>query len=97
MWTSVFMFIILNSDNLNISSELDVFKAAIRLIDDGIMGRKQQLVRLMKCIRFPFTTHVELLLCNELTSLLEENDECMQMILGEIGLYQHGYVKRGSV
>jgi len=91
------MFIILNSDNLNISSELDVFKAAIRLIEDGITGRKQQLVRLTKCVQLSFMKQVELLLCNELTSLLEENDECMQMILGEIGLYQHGYEKRGPV
>ena len=76
------ILIILSSDNLNISSELDVFKVAIRLIAGGIMGRKQQLVRLMKCVRFPLMTQVKLLLCNELTSLLEENVEYMQMILG---------------
>ena len=90
------MFIILNSDNVNISSELGVFKAAIRLIEDGIMCRKQQL-RLTNCVPFPFIAQVKLLLCNELTSLLEENDECMQMILGEIGLYKHGYEKSGPL
>lgn len=90
------MVVILYSDNVNISSELCVFKAAIRLIEDGIMCGKQQ-IRLTKCVPFPFITQVELLLCNELLSLLEENDECMQMILGEIGLYKHGYEKRGPL
>ena len=45
------------------------------------MHRKQQLVRLMKCVRFPFMTQDELFPCIELTSLLKENDECIQMIL----------------
>jgi hypothetical protein len=35
----------------------------------------------MKCVRFPFMTQVELFQCNELASLLKENDECIQMIL----------------
>jgi hypothetical protein len=47
------ILIILSSDDLNISSELDVFRAAIRWIAHNIMDRKQQLLKLMKCVRFP--------------------------------------------
>ena len=75
------ILIILNRDKLNISSELDVFKAAIMWVAHNIMHRKQHLIRLMKCVRFPFMTQVELFQCNELTSLLKENDKCIQMIL----------------
>ena len=75
------ILIILSSDDLNISSELDVFKAAIRWIAHNIMDRKQQLLKLMKCVRFPLMTHYELFQCNELTNLLQENKECTQMLL----------------
>jgi N-acetylneuraminic acid mutarotase len=75
------ILIILSSDDLNISSELDVFRAAIRWIAYNIMDRKQQLLKLMKCVRFPLMTQYELFQCNELTDLLQENKECTQMIL----------------
>ena len=75
------ILVIVISDNLNISSELDVFKAAIRWIEHNIMHRKQQLLKLLKCVRFPFMTPVELFHCYELTSLLLENNDCRQMIL----------------
>jgi N-acetylneuraminic acid mutarotase len=75
------ILIILSGDNLNISSELDVFKAAVRWIEHNIMDRKQQLLRLMKCVQFHFMTQFELFQCNEFTKLLQENNECMQMIL----------------
>jgi hypothetical protein len=52
------LVIILNRDKLNISSELDVFKAAIMWVGHNIMHRKQHLIRLMKCVRFPFMTQV---------------------------------------
>ena len=71
------ILIILSSDKLNISSELDFFKAAIMWVGHNIMHRKQHLIRLMKCVRFPFMTQIELFQCNELTSLLKENDECI--------------------
>lgn len=72
---------ILSSDMLNISSELDVFKAAIRWIGYNVIYRKQQLLRLMKCVRFPFMTQGELFQCIKLTDLIKENDECRKMLL----------------
>ena len=75
------ILVIVISDNLNISSELDVFKAAIRWIEHNIMHRKQQLLKLMKCVKFPFMTPGELFHCYEVTSLLLENYDCRQMIL----------------
>ena len=75
------ILIILISDILNISSELDVFKAAIRWIEHNITHRKQQLLKLMKCVRFPLMTPCELFHCYELTSLFLENNDCRQMIL----------------
>ena len=75
------LIFILSSDRLNISSELDVFKAAIRWIGYNVMYRKQQLLRLMKCVRFPFMTQGELFQCIKLTDLVKETDECKKMIL----------------
>ena len=75
------ILIILNNDNLNISSELVVFKTAIRWITYDIAQRKQHFLRLMKCVRFPFMTQDELFQCNEFTDLLKEDNECMKMFL----------------
>ena len=75
------ILIILNNDNLNISSELDVFKAAMRWIAHDIVDRNQHFLKLMKCIRFPFMTQDELFQCNEFTDLLKEDNECMKMFL----------------
>lgn len=72
---------ILSSDRLNISSELDVFKAVIRWIGYNVIYRKLQLLRLMKCVRFPLMTQGELFQCIKLTDLVKENDECRKMIL----------------
>ena len=72
---------ILSSDNLNISSELVVFKTAIRWITYDIAQRKQHFLRLMKCVRFPFMTQDELFHCHVLTDLFKEDDGFMKMFL----------------
>ncbi|CAC5382987.1 unnamed protein product [Mytilus coruscus] len=72
---------ILSSDNLNISTELDVFEAAIRWIAHNIMNRKQYLIRLMQCVRFAYMTPTELFHCNERTDILKGDSLCKQMLL----------------
>ena len=75
-------FLFLSSDNLNISSELDVFKPfAFYMMNCTLVHRKQQLLRLMKYVRLPSMRQVELFRCDEVTSFLTEYDECMQLIL----------------
>ncbi|VDI67343.1 kelch-like protein 1/4/5 [Mytilus galloprovincialis] len=72
---------ILSSDNLNISTELDVFGAAIRWIAHNIMHRKQYLIRLMHCVRFAFMTPTEIFHCNERTDILKGDNQCKMMLL----------------
>ncbi|KAL3852338.1 hypothetical protein ACJMK2_015995 [Sinanodonta woodiana] len=72
---------ILSSDLLNISSEQDVFQAAVQWIMYDVADRLKYGLRLMSCVRFSYMTNEELFTCVETTSLMNGHDKFKDMIL----------------
>lgn len=72
--------IILSHDGLNTATEADVLRAAMQWIYRGSSQRSQVLERVMKCVRFPLMTQLELFDCINKNCLLRSNERCLDMI-----------------
>ncbi|XP_060075655.1 kelch-like protein 2 [Ylistrum balloti] len=72
---------ILSRDDLNITSEIEVFQVALKWIAHDMNDRHRHLSKVMSCVRFPYMTHEELFRCFEVTDLLRECQETRNAIL----------------
>lgn len=72
---------ILSRDDLNITSEMEVFKVALEWIAYDMNDRHRHLAKVMSCVRFPYMNHQELFRCFEVTDLMRECHETRNAIL----------------
>lgn len=72
---------ILSRDDLNITSEIEVFRVGLKWIAYDMHQRHKHLAKVMSCVRFPYMTHAELFECFEVTDLLRECPETRNAIL----------------
>ncbi|XP_021343925.1 kelch-like protein 3 [Mizuhopecten yessoensis] len=72
---------ILSRDDLNITSEIEVFRVALKWIAHDMNERHKHLSKVMSCVRFPYMNHQELFQCFEVTDLLRECHETRNAIL----------------
>ncbi|XP_033745875.1 kelch-like protein 3 [Pecten maximus] len=72
---------ILSRDDLNITSEIEVFRVALKWIAYDMNDRHRHLAKVMSCVRFPYMNHHELFQCFEVTDLLRECQETRNAIL----------------
>uniref|UniRef100_A0A673LM24 Kelch-like protein 17 n=1 Tax=Sinocyclocheilus rhinocerous TaxID=307959 RepID=A0A673LM24_9TELE len=72
---------LISSDNLNVPSEEEVYRAVLSWVKHDIDGRRQHVPRLMKCVRLPLLTR-DFLMNNVDTELLvRHHSECKDLLI----------------
>uniref|UniRef100_A0A672PA25 Kelch-like protein 17 n=1 Tax=Sinocyclocheilus grahami TaxID=75366 RepID=A0A672PA25_SINGR len=72
---------LISSDNLNVPSEEEVYRAVLSWVKHDIDGRRQHVPRLMKCVRLPLLTR-DFLMSNVDTELLvRHHSECKDLLI----------------
>lgn len=71
----------LESDDLVVTTEFDVFTVAIRWIVHDLERRVKHTIRIMSLIRFYYMSQLELFMCVETTSLVRGYDKFREMVL----------------
>ncbi|XP_067826412.1 kelch-like protein 17 isoform X1 [Heptranchias perlo] len=72
---------LISSDNLNVPSEEEVYRAVLSWVKHDVDGRRQHVPRLMKCVRLPLLTR-DFLMSNVDTELLvRHHSECKDLLI----------------
>ncbi|XP_072101394.1 kelch-like protein 17 isoform X4 [Mobula birostris] len=72
---------LISSDNLNVPSEEEVYRAVLSWVKHDVDSRRQHVPRLMKCVRLPLLTR-DFLMSNVDTELLvRHHSECKDLLI----------------
>ncbi|GCC23509.1 hypothetical protein chiPu_0001905 [Chiloscyllium punctatum] len=80
-YTAEIVLDLISSDNLNVPSEEEVYRAVLSWVKHDVDGRRQHVPRLMKCVRLPLLTR-DFLMSNVDTELLvRHHSECKDLLI----------------
>ncbi|XP_076848127.1 kelch-like protein 17 isoform X2 [Brachyhypopomus gauderio] len=72
---------LISSDNLNVPSEEEVYRAVLSWVKHDIDARRQHVPRLMKCVRLPLLTRDFLISSVDTELLVRHHSECKDLLI----------------
>ncbi|CAL1584541.1 unnamed protein product [Knipowitschia caucasica] len=81
---------LLTQDKLTVDSEEQVYEAAVRWLKYDICKRRQYVVTVLGCVRFPFISKSFLSSTVQAEPLIQDNLQCMKMAMGGMGYHLTG-------
>uniref|UniRef100_A0A668W2N0 BTB domain-containing protein n=1 Tax=Oreochromis aureus TaxID=47969 RepID=A0A668W2N0_OREAU len=73
---------LLHQDKLTVRAEAQIYDAAVRWLKYDVCNRKQYMVEVLGCVRFPLVSKTFLSKTVQAEPLIQDNPQCLKMVIG---------------